>query len=163
MAREERAQPKAARAAKPKPGTAAGRGRTAGDAYKAISGAQRELTEAANRISAELNDAHCKAYRSWVASHHNTHADFLDHLDRDRLQQELQAAGEAYWNEVRDLTEAATQRLADTHQGYLTAIKEAVAAIDVKNVDSCTLTFLAQTLNGAAALASQQQPASRAA
>src|SRR5687767_8110992 len=110
----EMAQPKAARAAKPKPGPAAGRGRTASDAYQAISAAHRELTEATNRISQELNDAHCKVHRNWIASHHNTQADFMDHLDRDRLQQELQEAGEAYWNEVRDLTRSATQRLADT-------------------------------------------------
>jgi hypothetical protein len=147
----------------PAEGARGARGRNINRISRAISDAQRDFNDATNRVSEDLNDAICRAYRNWVASQHNTHAEFQGHLDQGLLNQDLQKAGDAYWNEVRDLTQDATRRLADTYRGYLGAIKDAVAAIDVQDVDPGTLTFLAQTLNSAAAFAAQQPPVPRAA
>ncbi len=128
--------------------------------------AQRDHFNNVNRVFGSLNDDLTKAYRDWAARQYSAMAQFFQSCDNASLQKELQAADEAYWNAVRDVQQSSSQRLADSYQSYVGAIKDAVAAVDPKSADSGTLCFLAQTLNTAAALAGNQQwqpePAERA-
>lgn len=126
-----------------------------------VLGARREHVDAMNEVSASLNELLARIHREWVAAHFGAHAQYMQHLDQTKLQNDLQGAGEAYWSAVREATDGASQRMAGSYQSYLGAIKDAVAEVDVENADPATLSLLAQSLHQAATLAACQQQQAR--
>jgi hypothetical protein len=142
----------------PGPGEPPGAGAARRTAER-VTGAQREHLDRVSQTASALNDALAGVYRDWVSAQYRAQAEFMRHLDQGRLQQDLEAIHKDYWKGVREATQGASDQMADSLRSYLGAIKDAVAAVDVENVDPGTLSFLAQSLNQAAALAASQQQA----
>src|ERR1700726_2110636 len=124
--------------------------------FEGIASAQRHYLSHVNDVSAALNAKQERAQRDWLGAWYSSRAQFQEDGDQAKLQQALQSAHDAFWQAGRTANSDVSERLAGSYRSYVGAILEALAQLDVDNVDGCTLWSLGQTLQQAAAMAPQQ-------